>query len=212
MEWRDDHSMDRKKQTLEYYRVNADSFVEGAMKADLSATRKKFTAFLPAGAFILDFGCGPGRDTNAFLEAGYKVDAIDGSPEMCARASEYTGIQVKNMLFNELDARNRYDGVWACASILHLPEEELTEVIRRIETALKNGGIFYTSFKYGEGAKDRGGRFFTDYTEKSLPVYWASVTSMKIIDLWISHDTRPGREEERWTNLLAGKSSIEKDL
>ena len=195
--------MDREKQTLEYYKINAESFFTGSVSADLSATRDRFTACLPAGAYILDFGCGSGRDTKAFLDAGYRVDATDGSPEMCARASEYTGIRVKNMLFNELDARDRYDGIWACASILHLPEKELTDVIRRIETALKKGGILYTSFKYGEGTKDRGGRFFTDFTEETILPFWKSATSMNLFDLWITNDARPGREQEQWLNLLA---------
>ena len=93
------------------------------------------------------------------------------------------------MLFQELDAKDLYDGIWACVSILHLSKKELQDVVYRITAALKPGGIFYTSFKYGNFEGIRGSRYFTDFT--------------KITELWITQDVRPGREEERWINLLA---------
>ena len=204
-EQKEEEDMKREQQTLEYYSVNAESFVTGSLAADLSATRDRFAACLPAGSYILDFGCGSGRDTKAFLDAGFRVDAADGSPEMCARASAYTGIRVRNMLFGELDEHDKYDGIWACASILHLPEDELADVIHRIRTALKTGGVLYTSFKYGEGARERDGRFFTDFTEKTILPFWESAASMRMIDMWITNDARPGREHEQWLNLLARK-------
>lgn len=199
----------RLRQTLAYYQQNADSFAAGSLAADMAETRERFTALLPFGARILDFGCGAGRDAKAFLDAGFQVEAADGSPEMCARASEYTGIPVKRMLFQELDVRERYDGIWACSSILHLAKEELAEVIRRIGTALKRGGILYTSFKYGAGEKERGGRFFTDFTEETILPFWKAASELKIISLWVTHDVRPGREGERWLNLLARRDSSE---
>lgn len=69
------------------------------------------------------------------------MEAADGSEEMCRAASAYTGIPVKRMLFEELDAENRYDGIWACASLLHLPAEKLPDVLRKIERALKPGAF-----------------------------------------------------------------------
>jgi len=197
--------MDWKEQTLSYYDQDPDAFIAGTLAADMSDTRRRFLAFLPSKALILDFGCGSGRDTRAFLEAGYQVDAIDGSEALCARASEYTGIPVKKMLFSELDARDRYDGIWACASILHLPKNELAETLRKIETALKAGGVLYTSFKYGDREGMRHGRYFSDFTEESLKSFWTTAVSMRILETWITHDVRPGREEEQWINLLARK-------
>ena len=107
------------------------------------------------------------------------------------------------MLFTELDARDRYDGIWACASILHLSREELKSVLGRIENALKPGGVLYASFKYGEYEGLRAGRYFTDFTEETLTAFWQTAASMQIFDLWITKDARPEREEERWINLLA---------
>lgn len=189
--------------TLRFYDQNAEEFVSGTLVADMSDTHTRFIKLLPAGARILDFGCGSGRDTKVFLEAGYQVDATDGSQEMCARASEFTGILVKRMLFNELDAVEAYDGIWACASILHLPKAELADVLQRIERALKPGGVLYASFKYGTFEGMRNERYFTDFTEDSIREYWAAETSMQIIDLWISQDVRTDRKERKWINLLA---------
>ncbi len=195
--------MDWKKETLDYYNQSPETFFAGTRTADMSDTRARFSAHLPLGGIILDFGCGSGRDTKAFLQAGYRVEASDGSAELCELASAYTGIRVRQMLFNELDASERYDGIWACASILHLPRMELADVLGRIEKALKHGGVLYTSFKYGTFEGIRAGRYFTDFTEETLEEFWGPATSMRIFDKWITRDVRPGREEERWINLLA---------
>lgn len=195
--------MDWKKETLDYYDQAPEAFAAGTRTADMLDTRSRFFAHLPPKGIILDFGCGSGRDTKAFLNAGFRVDATDGSAELCALASSYIGIRVRQMLFNELDAVERYDGIWACASILHLPRTELADVLGKIETALKPGGVLYTSFKYGNYEGMRSGRYFTDFTEESLKAFWGSATSMQIFDLWITRDVRPGREEEQWINLLA---------
>lgn len=135
--------MDWEKQTLEFYHLNNDAFIAGSLSVDMSPARNRFTALLPPNALILDFGCGLGRDTKAFLDAGFRVEAADGSEELAAKAAEYTGIQVKHMLFQDLDVENRYDGIWACASILHLPKAELGKVLRRIEKALIPNGTLY---------------------------------------------------------------------
>lgn len=193
--------MDRR--TIQYYEDNAETFVSGTLNADMHEARQRFLKKIPLGALILDLGCGSGRDTKAFLELGYKVEAVDGSSELCRRASEFTGIPVKQMLFRELDSVETYDGIWACASILHLPEKELKVTLHRIQRALKPGGILYTSFKYGIYEGLRNGRYFTDFTEETLTAFWSEIKGLYIIDTWITGDVRQGREEERWINLLA---------
>ncbi len=195
--------MDIKRETLDFYNQNAQEFVSGTLTADMTDARSRFSVCLPPGGIILDLGCGSGRDTKAFLEAGFRVDAVDGSEEICAMASAYTGIRVKKMLFSELDAIEQYDGIWACASILHLPRAELAEVIGKTEKALKPGGVLYTSFKYGDYDGMRNGRYFTDFTEESLSVFWESFPGMKIFDCWISQDVRSDRKERKWINLMA---------
>ena len=191
-----------KNNTLEYYSRNAESFIKTTASVDFQETQDRFLRCLEPGSRILDLGCGSGRDARYFLEKGYQVDATDGSAEICRLASEYTGIPVKQMLFSELDAVSEYDGIWACASILHLSEDELRDVMHRIGTALKEGGIFYTSFKYGDFAGERNGRYFKDFTEESFREFLTDFHEFRMTDQWITSDVRPNRGEERWLNVL----------
>ena len=189
--------------TLSYYDANADAFVNGTKNANMTESYRRFLAHLPKNGRILDFGCGSGRDTKYFLEQGYQADAVDGSEELCRIASEFTGIRVRQMLFTELEGEEVYDGIWACASILHLPKDDLTVVLQKIDRALKKGGILYTGFKYGTFEGIRGGRYFTDFTEETLNEYWKQEVPLRLLETWISQDVRPGRGEERWINLIA---------
>ena len=196
--------MDHAKQTLAFYDRNTDAFVAGSRDVDLREIQARFLACLPSHALILDFGCGSGRDTKAFLEAGYRVEAVDGSEKICAAASEYTGIPVRKMLFQELAERERYDGIWASASLLHLTKGELPEVLGRIERAMKPGGVMYASFKYGEFEGLRDGRHYTDFTEETLKAFWEKEeVPMEIMDLWVTEDALPERRTQKWVNVLA---------
>lgn len=191
--------------TLNYYNTNANSFVSSTLSVDFSQTQDKFLNLLPPTASILDFGCGSGRDTKYFLDAGMQVDATDGSEELCRLASEYTGIPVRQMLFEDLDAKAQYDGIWACSSILHLPKDVLKDVLKKMIVALKENGIIYTSFKYGMFEGERNGRFFTDFTEETFREFVSDVDEIKIEESWITGDVRPGRGDERWLNLILRK-------
>lgn len=192
----------RNSNTLDYYDNHSDEFYKNTVDVEFAATQQRFLQKLKKGSTILDFGCGSGRDTLYFLEQGYHVDAIDGSVELCRLASEYTGIKVKNMLFQELSAVEQYDGIWACSSILHLPSETLTEVMGKMQIALKKKGIIYTSFKYGIFAGERNGRYFTDMTEETFAEFLNGINGLEIEEEWITSDVRPEREEERWLNLI----------
>lgn len=191
--------------TLNYYNTNAHSFVSSTLSVDFTQTQDRFLRLLPSAAAILDFGCGSGRDTKYFLDVGMRVDATDGSEELCRLASEYTGIPVRQMLFEELDAKAQYDGIWACSSILHLPKESLKDVLKKMIAALKEYGIIYTSFKYGTFEGERNGRFFTDFTEETFREFVADVDGIRIEEMWITGDVRPGRGDERWLNLILRK-------
>ena len=191
--------------TLNYYNTNAKSFISSTLAVDFSQTQDKFLFLLPPAASILDFGCGSGRDTKYFLDAGMQVDATDGSEKLCRLASEYTGIPVRQMLFEELDTKEQYDGIWACSSILHLPKDVLKDVLKKMIVALKENGIIYTSFKYGMFEGERNGRFFTDFTEETFREFVSDVDEIKIEESWITGDVRPGRGDERWLNLILRK-------
>jgi len=191
--------------TINYYDINAKEFVEGTLNVDFKTTQDKFINKLPAKGYILDFGCGSGRDTKYFLDKDFNVEAIDGSIELCKIASEYTKIKVRHMYFNELSRVNKYDGIWACSSILHLSLDDLVDVFKRMSKALKDEGIIYTSFKYGDFSGERNGRFFTDMTEDSFAKLIANVENLKVEEQWITADVRPQRGNEKWLNLILRK-------
>ena len=192
--------------TLDFYNKNANSFSNGTLDVDFSDIQDKFLSYFPMGSLILDFGCGSGRDTLYFLNKGMNVDAIDGSEALCKISSKNTGITVKHMLFHELSESEKYDGIWACASILHLPKDELKDVLRKMILSLKLGGYIYTSFKYGDAEGYRGDRYFTDFTENSFKEFIADFSSVSVIDQNVTCDVRPGRENEKWLNLIMQKS------
>lgn len=191
--------------TINYYDTNAKEFVEGTLNVDFKVTQDKFINKLPAKGYILDFGCGSGRDTKYFLAKDFNVEAIDGSIELCKIASEYTNIKVRHMYFNELSIVNKYDGIWACSSILHLSLDDLVDVFKRMSKALKDEGIIYTSFKYGDFSGERNGRYFTDMTEDSFAKLIANVENLKVEEQWITADVRPQRGNEKWLNLILRK-------
>ncbi len=191
--------------TLDYYNNHADEFYKNTVHVEFATMQKHFLKKLKPGSSILDFGCGSGRDTKYFLEQGYDVEAVDGSEELCRMASEYTGIKVKRMFFQELVEVDKYDGIWACSSILHLPVDELADVFRKMVVALKEHGIIYTSFKYGTFAGERNGRFFTDMTEETFAKFLSKIEGLELEEQWTTSDVRPGRGEEKWLNLILKK-------
>lgn len=197
-----------KDQTLDFYNENASEFVADTFYADMSKTADRFLRLLPKGAAILDLGCGSGRDSLYFLERGYKVTAVDGSEELCRLASENTGLKVRHMYFSELEDRDMYEGVWASASILHVPRPELPDVMTRIWRALREGGILFCSFKYGNGELNRGPRHYTDMTEESFAELLKKLPAFRLIEQWQMTDVRPGREQEYWLDVLLQKEGI----
>lgn len=133
------------------------------------------------------------------------MEAIDGSEELCKIASAYTEIPVRQMYFQDLDVREQYDGIWACSSILHLEKTELRSVLKKMADALRPDGWIYTSFKYGEYEGMRNSRYFTDFTWSSFQRFIRDTESLSIAESWVTGDVRPGREEEKWLNLLLQK-------
>ncbi len=192
--------------TIQFYQDNADDFFEGTVNVDMSNIYQHFTKNLSKGALILDAGCGSGRDTKAFLDMGYYVEAFDASSELVSRASEYTGIKVQHALFNDVDSIEKYDAIWCCASLLHVPEIELPEILSKLSKALKPNGVWYVSFKYGDNQREKDGRSFTDINEQRLTKLILSLTSIAVNSTWVTEDNRPDRNE-KWLNALLIKPS-----
>ena len=191
-----------KDTTTDYYNSYAQDFIDGTVNVDTGNLRERFLKYIPTGGSVLDLGCGSGRDTKCFKDARYKVTAIDASQELCIKASEYTGIDVRCMRFEELDDVGKYDGIFACASLLHVPEGELPGILDKINTALKPQGVLYASFKYGDFAGERDGRYFHDMNEKSVEELFMSIPGFKIEEMWQSHDVRRDKDAY-WINVIA---------
>jgi len=189
-------------ETLQFYDSRAQEYVSETKNLILSETQELFLGRIPEGGKILDFGCGSGRDSKQFLEKGFAVHAIDGSEEMCRLASEYTGINVERMLFDELEAIEAYDGIWACTSILHVEKEHLPTIIKKMTNAVKSGGIIYASFKHGTFEGIIGERYFTYLTECSFKDLLKGVPELRLEKTWITKDVRTEKEGEQWLNVF----------
>lgn len=191
---------------IEYYNENAEAFYTSTVNADMSLWRDKFESYIVDGGRILDAGCGSGRDSRAFKQHGFSVVAFDGSREMCRMASELLGQEVWQMQFNEMAFDEEFDGIWACASLLHVAGDELPEVIQKLYKALKKDGKLYVSFKYGTGQVKRGKRLFSDFTEMSLRELLES-NGFFILEDGVTEDIRPARIDEKWVNAIARKAN-----
>jgi len=188
--------------SIDWYDANAESFAERSFGPGMDDDRSRFLAHVPDGGAVLDAGCGSGRDALAFKLAGYAVSAFDGSARLAAIASANTGLAVRHLTFEAMDWDAAFDGVWACATLLHLPAAELPASLGRIRAALRPGGVLYASFKQGETERLADGRHFTDLT---APVLGALLVraAFEPIDVWTSADGRPDHAGEIWVSAVA---------
>jgi len=190
--------------TLKYYDKNAEMFVAETIAADMTAQYENFISRLQKGAQILDLGCGSGRDSRAFIDKGYSVVSIDGSKELCIRAKKITRQPVLCLRFEEIEFESQFDGVWACASILHVEKSNMEDILLRISKALKPGGFLYVSYKYGNEERLVNGRFFSDYNENDIPELFTR-TGLSCVNWWVSDDVREDRFDKKWLNIVAQK-------
>ncbi len=188
--------------TITYYTENAQAFFADTVAVGMDSLYARFLPQIPPGGHILDAGCGSGRDTLAFLQAGYRVTAFDASPTLAALAERLTGQPVQVLRFQDLAWQRGFDGIWACASLLHVPAADLPEALGRLALALRPGGVLYASFKYGQDSREHRGRRFTDLDEARLRTLLGQVPGLTERETWVTEDLRPGRAAERWLNTL----------
>lgn len=187
--------------TIEYYSTNTDNFIENTINVDMKTIQENFIDLLQPLDLILDFGCGSGRDTKYFLTKGFHVEAIDGCKELCKKASNFTGLNVKHLNFYDFHEINKYNGIWACASLLHIPKKDIPIILRNIEISLKINGIFYCSFKKGNFEGIRNKRYFSDFENEELISLIQNTTNLRLIKIWNTMDARP-EKKENWINSL----------
>lgn len=189
----------------DYYQLHAQRFFSETVDVDMSELYRPFVAHLKPGARILDAGCGSGRDAKAFSEMGYEVEAFDASAELVELARQHTGLPVKQMRFEDITEVERYEGIWCCASLLHVTLPELPGVMTQLSEALKPGGVWYLSFKYGSGEREKDGRRFTDMDEAGFAEVLSELSGIEVMECWQTHDQRPERDDS-WINLVLSKA------
>ncbi len=206
-------------QTISYYDKNAEEFCRATKDADMSFCRDKFLHLLAqenhigikqgnkSNIHILDAGCGSGRDAKAFLDAGYQVTALDASKRICEEASKVLKQEVLCIEFGKLQFWQEFDGIWACASLLHVSYTEMDEVLNRFWDALKDEGILYASFKHGKGMRIDKDRVFYDYEENALKNLMINHCFL-VEDIFVTQDVRKNRKNEQWINVLAKKGTF----
>ncbi len=193
---------------MDYYENNALAFVESTRLIDMQSLYQQFLPLLPKQAYILDAGCGSGRDAKQFIALGHQVMAFDASKKIAALAEKEIDQPVLVQRLQGIFYRNQFDGIWACASLLHVSARELPDVFYRLAQALKPGGVVYCSFKYGAGEYERQGRRFVDMDEMGLQALLGDTEELVIKKMWVTLDRRPGREHERWLNALLIKDAL----
>jgi SAM-dependent methyltransferase len=193
---------------IDYYQQNAGTFFADTVEVDMTPLYRRFLPLLPERAHILDAGCGSGRDARAFAKLGHRVTAFDASSPLVALAEAHLGQRVHCLRFQDIAWHDEFDGIWACASLLHVPVVELPDVMRRLRKALHRGGILYTSFKYGSSEREHHGRRFTDLDEAGLAALLRRVPGLELVESWISGDLRPARESDRWLNTLLRRTEV----
>ena len=190
--------------TLSWYRDNAIQYAEETRNSLVLDALWEFLSRMKEGGTILDYGSGSGRDSAYFINKGFSVDSLDGSAEMKAQAERLFGIKVKLSSFLSLEEKDKYDGIWAQASILHLEEHDLRVALTLIERALKRDGVFYSSFRKGEEDGYENGRWYTNMTEGRFLSFLPA--SLYVEKIWESQDVRPG-VNRTWLSIICRKKS-----
>lgn len=186
--------------TIKYYDDNAIDYFERTRDISMDMAYERFEQYMPKSAYILDLGCGSGRDSKYFLTKGYSVKAIDASIEMCRLASSYTGLKVENALIENIAYEGVFDGIWANASLLHIGKNEMKGILTRCIKALKKGGCLYASWKCGDNESEMEGRFFSNYSLKELQDVVNEIPFAEIKEKWMSQDLL--NRGNSWINLV----------
>jgi SAM-dependent methyltransferase len=194
--------------SIPWYDANAEDFVARTFGPGMEGIRERFLAHVPSGGAVLDAGCGSGRDALAFKEAGYAASAFDGSARLVEMAARNTGLPVRHLTFAEMDWDAAFDGVWACATLLHLAPAELPVALANVRRALKPGGAFYCSFKEGAAQRFKNGRHFTDMTLQSLRALIVAA-GFELLELWDGDDGRVDHAGERWVSAVSRRPMAE---
>ncbi|HEY9575724.1 MAG TPA: class I SAM-dependent methyltransferase [Lachnospiraceae bacterium] len=191
--------------SIDYYNQNASAYYDKTVHVDMAKIMQPFINLLPENAELLDMGCGSGRDTLALEEAGFSVTAMDGAIEMCRLAEIYTDKEILHLTYEEMDFLNVFDGIWACASLVHIPYKKMPQILGKMVDALVKDGLIYLSLREGERSGWDGLREYYDYNEEVLLNLLGNIPGIAIVDIW---KTLPLIEDDNpamWWNIILRK-------
>ncbi len=191
--------------TILYYDKMAASYFAETKDLDLSHLYKMFEPYLEPQSSILDAGCGSGRDSLYFKKRGYQVTAFDASKELSSKAEMLSGVPVLTKSFHKLKLNQQFDAIWACASLLHVPLDEMPETFSGLLSYLKPGGVCFVSFKYGTGEQLHGERWYSYHNEATFAEFINDINFCKILFMWSGRDTRPSLTDQVWLNAIIRK-------
>lgn len=192
--------------TIDYYNSHADEYYRTTVDADLDSARRRFAAYLPIDAKVIDMGCGSGRDVLAFRNMGFNAVGLDASEGLVQLAEEKLGIPVITADMSSWVTDEPYDGIWCCASLMHLNNEDCRRFFSNLKYNLKPGGILYISVKSGiETGPDAFGRYMNNFTEKDVHELADNAEGLQLAELWYTEDTL-SRRNFKWLNVIAVKS------
>ena len=192
----------------EYYEKNKSAFIDSTIGMDVSELYRLFEKLLVSGGKILDLGSGSGRDSRHFVERGFDVVALEPSPAMCFQTRMFAHIPVYELKAEKMQFSCEFDGVWACASLLHVPRDKQEDVLHRIADALKDGGILYASWKYGASDRISEGRTYCDMNELLIHEIINKVPEFHIVKIWTTKDVRDNYNTQNWLNILLQKKHV----
>lgn len=198
--------------SIDYYNRYAVPYYEETVDASMEEVMKPFVELLSEeseNAEVLDLGCGSGRDTLLLEEYGFYVTPMDGSEEMCKLAEVNTDKEVLQMTYDEMEFDDVFDGIWACASLIHLTEDEMRKVMKKLVQALKENGVLYFSVHRGDRDGIYHGCYFHDYNRRELQSLMEEYPELEVVDIWTTQDVRSEKSDKLWLNVLARKTGKE---
>lgn len=191
--------------SIEYYNKNAKQYIDNTFKIEMKELYFPFERYLNPQAKVLDLGSGTGRDSIYFQNQGYDVYAVDASIELVNFAKQYLGNRAINATFQGFVPKDNFDGIWACASLLHLEDDELIKIIKKYIDYLNKDGIFYISFKKRNKSYTKDGRYFNCFSKSRFQKFIKEISNLKNIEMFYSNDQRKERNQEVWLNVILKK-------
>lgn len=190
----------------DFYNTHAHIYYDNTVELDMSEMLEEFISFIPENCPVLDLGCGSGRDSLYLIEKGFDVTAMDGAKELCELAKIHIGQDVLCMRYEDMEFDGVFDGIWACASLVHIPKSEMDALLLKISQGLRCGGMIYISLKYGDFSGIKEGLYYSEYRTKDIKNLIYNHKDLELIQIYKSQDIREDRKEEQWINIFARKT------